>query len=91
MQSNIGENIMENVSEDKKAKKYFNPFWTMGGFWILFGLIVLSASFFIKPTPLVPLMVSLIIDISAALLLIFLGGLCIWKARRTDAEDASNE
>jgi len=72
---------MENIDQGKKEIKQFNPFWTMGVFWVFFGLIVLSASFFIKPTPRVPLIVSLIIDISAALLLIALGGLCIWKAR----------
>lgn len=75
---------MENRDQDKKEIKHFNPFWTMGLFWVFFGLIVLSATFFIKPTPRVPLMVSLIINISAALLLILLGWLCIWKARNIE-------
>ncbi len=75
---------MENKDQVKKAIKHFNPFWTMGLFWVFFGLIVLSATFFIKPTPRVPLIVSLIIDVSAALLLILLGGLCIWKARNIE-------
>ncbi len=75
---------MENMDHGKKAIKHFNPFWTMGLFWVFFGLIVLSATFFIKPTPRVPLIISLIIDISAALLLILLGGLCIWKARNIE-------
>jgi hypothetical protein len=87
----MGENNMENVSEDKKAGKYFNPFWTMGGFWIFFGLIVLAACFFIKPTQRLPLMVSLVINISSALLLISLGGLCIWKARRIDSEESAKK
>lgn len=80
---------MENRDQDKKEIKHFNPFWTMGLFWVFFGLIVLSASFFIKPTPRVPLMVSLIIDIAAALLLILLGGLCIWKARSIEKAEKS--
>ncbi len=79
---------MENNSKEK-AVKHFNPFWTMGAFWIFFGVIVLSATFFIKPTPRVPLYISLIIDISAALLLILLGGICIWKARSIDKEEKS--
>jgi len=78
---------MENISQEQKTVKHFNPFWTMGGFWIFFGLIVLSATFFIKPTPRVPLIVSLIIDVTAALLLILLGGICIWKAKSIDREE----
>jgi hypothetical protein len=78
---------MENNSKDEKIIKHFNPFWTMGGFWIFFGVIVLSATFFIKPTPRVPLIISLIIDIAAALLLILLGAICIWKAKTTDREE----
>lgn len=82
---------MENNAKDVKPIKHFNPFWTMGAFWIFFGVIVLSATFFIQPTPRVPLYISLIIDVSAALLLIFLGGMCIWKAKAIDKEEKAGQ
>ena len=71
------------VSENKVTDKgkSFNPLKIMGIFWLAFGLIVLVATFFIKPTPQVPLMRGIVTNIVAATLLLGAGLISIMKGR----------
>jgi prolipoprotein diacylglyceryltransferase len=72
------------MNSDKQAlepEKKFEPLQIMGIFWLVFGIIVLASSFFVEPTPQVPLVRGIVTNIIAGVLLLGAGVLCIVKAR----------
>ena len=62
-------------------KQAFEPLEIMGVFWLIFGIVVLIATFFVKATPRVPLIRGVVTNIIAGLLLFGAGLLSILKAR----------
>ena len=61
--------------------KQFEPLQIMGLFWLVFGMIVLVATFFVKETPRVPLIRGVVTNIIAGVLLLGTGIFAIIKAR----------
>lgn len=64
-----------------EPRREFEPLQIMGLFWIVFGVIVLVATFFVKETPQVPLVRGTTTNIIAGLLLLGAGGLSLFKGR----------
>ncbi len=65
----------------KEEKEEFDPLFIMGIFWLSFGVIVLFATFFITDMPLVPKFESIVTNVSAGMILLIAGILCLLKAR----------
>jgi hypothetical protein len=72
---------MEKVPASEQSEMVFDPLKVMGVFWLIFGVIVLFATFFIKATPRVPLVPSVITNIIAGSLLTIAGVVCLLKAK----------
>ena len=70
------------MSEISENKNQFNPLTVMGVFWFSFGVIVLFATIFIKETPYVPMIASVITNLLAGSILFGAGLLCLWKAKK---------
>jgi uncharacterized membrane protein HdeD (DUF308 family) len=66
--------------ELEPAKK-FEPLEIMGIFWLVFGIVILVSTFFVKATPQVPLVRGIVTNIIAGLLLLGAGIFSIVKAR----------
>jgi len=64
-----------------EPKKEFEPLEIMGIFWLAFGIVVLTATFFVKATPQVPLIRGIVTNIIAGLLLLGAGIFSIAKGR----------
>jgi len=62
-------------------KKTFEPFMILGVFWSLFGLIVLVATFFVRETPMVPLLRGVVTNLIAGALLLGVGVAALVKGR----------
>jgi hypothetical protein len=75
---------MKTESKKEHDIKVFNPFEAIGYFLILFGTCVLLATFFIKETPMVPLLPGVIVNVSAGSLLDLIGVLCLRKAKKEE-------
>lgn len=71
---------MENTEPTTKIKQ-FEPLNVMGIFWLSFGIFVLFATFFIKGNPQVPLVMSRVTNISAGVIIVTAGIICLLKAR----------
>ena len=67
--------------QNTEPAQKFEPLQMMGIFWLVFGIIVLVASFFVEATSQVPLVRGVVTNVIAALLLLGAGVLCIVKAR----------
>lgn len=72
---------MEKTPTPEQSKMVFDPLKIMGIFWLIFGVIVLFATFFIKATPRVPLVPSVITNIIAGSLLVVAGVVSMVKAK----------
>jgi hypothetical protein len=72
---------MNTDQQNTEPEKKFEPLQIMGIFWLVFGIIVLASTFFIKATPQVPLVRGVVTNVIAALLLLGAGVLCIVRAR----------
>jgi len=68
------------AGEVKHDQKDFEPLHIMGIFWFAFGVFVLFATFFVKGTEQVPLVRSVITNLSAGFLLLAAGVGSILKA-----------
>jgi len=66
--------------ELEPAKK-FEPLEIMGIFWLVFGIVVLVSTFFVKATPQVPLVRGIVTNMIAGLLLLGAGIFSIVKAK----------
>ncbi len=64
-----------------EPRKKFEPLEIMGVFWLVFGVIVLTSTFFVKATPQVPLIRGVVTNIIAGLLLLAAGVFSILKGR----------
>jgi uncharacterized membrane protein HdeD (DUF308 family) len=71
--------VSENQTLD--SKKTFEPLQIMGIFWLVFGIIVLGSTFFVKATPQVPLVRGVVTNIISGVLLAAAGVFSIIKAR----------
>ncbi|UCH95876.1 MAG: hypothetical protein JSV88_03260 [Candidatus Aminicenantes bacterium] len=72
------------MNSDKQTiepEKKFEPLQIMGIFWLVFGMIVLGSTFFVKSTEQVPLVRGIVTNIIAGLLLLGAGILSILKAK----------
>jgi hypothetical protein len=71
------------VSNEQKGgtKRVFEPLEIMGIFWLVFGIVVLLASFFVEATPRVPEVRGVVTNIIAGLLLFGAGTASILKGR----------
>ncbi len=67
--------------QNTEPAQEFEPLQMMGIFWLVFGIIVLAASFFVEATPQVPLVRGVVTNVIAGLLLLAAGGFCFVKAR----------
>ncbi|UCC39054.1 MAG: hypothetical protein JSV96_14775 [Candidatus Aminicenantes bacterium] len=65
----------------KEPEKKFEPLEIMGIFWLVFGVVVLISTFFVKGTSLVPLIRGVVTNIIAGLLLLAAGLFSILKGR----------
>jgi len=72
-----------------EPKKKFEPLKIMGVFWLVFGVIVLVSTFFVKGTPQVPLIRGVVTNIIAGLLLLGAGILSILKGRANKRREKS--
>lgn len=72
---------MVSNEQTEEEKRTFEPLEIMGVFWLVFGIIILIATVFVKSTPQVPLMRGLVTNIIAGLLLLGAGVLSILKAK----------
>ena len=72
---------MNSDKQTLEPAQKFEPLQMMGIFWLVFGIIVLVASFFVEATPQVPLVRGVVTNIIAGLLLLGAGVFCIVKAR----------
>ena len=82
---------MEKVPATEHNEMVFDPLKIVGVFWLIFGIIVLFATFFIEATPRVPLIPSVVTNILAGGLLFIAGGVCLWKANRNKQKYFINE
>ena len=71
------------ASDNKSADttKTFEPLQIMGIFWIVFGIVILTATFFVKPTPQVPLIRGVATNLIAGILLSGIGTVSLVKGR----------
>jgi len=74
---------MTSIKNTSNEKKNFQPLELMGYFWLVFGIIVLIASFFIKETAFVPHTRGVLINLFAGILLFSIGLFSILKGRRS--------
>lgn len=72
---------MESNKQTTEPEKKFEPLEILGIFWLVFGLIVLMSTFFVKATPQVPLIRGVVTNIIAGLLLLGAGIFSIAKAK----------
>jgi hypothetical protein len=72
---------MNTDQQNTEPEKKFEPLQIMGIFWLVFGIIVLASTFFIKATPQVPLVRGVVTNVIAALLLLGAGVVCMVRAR----------
>lgn len=61
-------------------EKNFDPLKIMGVFWLVFGIIVLLSTLFVKGTTAVPLIRGVVTNIIAGLLLFAAGAFCLWRS-----------
>ena len=73
---------------NKPTRKVFQPLEIIGIFWVVFGIIVLFATFFVKATPQVPRIHGIITNIIAGLLLFGVGLACVIKGRANKRKKA---
>ena len=71
------------VSDETKTEsaKAFEPLEIMGVFWVVFGVVVLAATFFVKATPQVPLIRGVVTNIVGGMLLLGAGIFSVTKGR----------
>ncbi|MFQ5868201.1 MAG: hypothetical protein ACE5IT_09470 [bacterium] len=72
---------MDSNNPMTERKKEFEPLEIMGIFWLVFGIVVLVATFFVKSTPQVPLIRGVVTNIIAGLLLLGAGVFSIVKGK----------
>lgn len=77
---------MEKVPTSEQEEMVFDPLKIMGIFWLIFGIIVLFATFFIKATERVPIVPSVVTNVVAGSVLSLAGIVCLWKARLNKKE-----
>jgi hypothetical protein len=65
---------------ENNLKKEFDPLKIMGIFWLVFGVIVLFATLFVRTTPQVPAMRGIITNIIAGALLVGTGFFSLRRA-----------
>jgi len=65
---------------ENDLKKEFDPLKIMGIFWLVFGVIVLFATLFVRTTPQVPAMRGMITNIIAGVLLVGTGLFSLGRA-----------
>jgi len=75
------ESNMVSENQTTEPKKTFEPLLIMGAFWLVFGIIILAATFFVKATPSVPLIRGIVTNIIAGVLLLGAGIISIIKGR----------
>ncbi len=64
---------MVSSSTNNDIKKTFEPLQILGVFWILFGIVVLCATFFVQETPQVPAIRGIVTNLIAGGLLLAVG------------------
>ncbi len=79
------------ASDKQPTKKVFQPLEIIGIFWVVFGVIVLFATFFVKATPQVPRLHGIVTNIIAGLLLLGIGLACVIKGRANKRKRALNQ
>lgn len=67
--------------ETTEEKREFEPLEIMGIFWLVFGIVVLAATFFVNSTPQVPRIRGIVTNIIAGVLLFGAGLFSYLKAR----------
>lgn len=72
---------MVSNKQTREPEKKFEPLEVMGIFWLVFGIIVLISTIFVKATPQVPLIRGVVTNIIAGLLLLVAGILSILKGK----------
>lgn len=72
---------MGSNEQNAETKRVFEPLEIMGIFWLVFGIVVLLASFFVEATPRVPEVRGVVTNIIAGLLLLGAGAVSILKGR----------
>jgi hypothetical protein len=63
------------------SEKTFQPLIIMGIFWLVFGIVVLLATFFVQGNDLIPTVRGKVTNIIAGLLLLTAGGISFLKGR----------
>ncbi|MFB0565369.1 MAG: hypothetical protein ACETWK_06795 [Candidatus Aminicenantaceae bacterium] len=76
--------------QQRESNKEFEPLEVMGIFWLFFGIIVLVGTFFVKPTPDVPLIRGIVTNLIAALLLLAAGIFSIFKGKANKRRSGKN-
>ena len=77
---------MTEKNQQTVHEKKFDPLAIMGVFWLVFGIIVLISTFFVRSTPEVPLIRGIITNIIAGALLLGAGLFLILKSRKNRRE-----
>ena len=77
---------MTEKNQQTVHEKKFDPLAIMGVFWLVFGIIVLISTFFVRSTPEVPLIRGIITNIIAGALLLGAGLFSILKSRKNRRE-----
>jgi predicted metal-binding membrane protein len=81
---------VDTEKQEVETKKTFEPLEIMGIFWIVFGIIVLIATFFVRANPLVPLLRGVVTNIIAGVLLFGAGIACFLKGRANKLKKLKN-
>jgi hypothetical protein len=80
---------MKSTDTISDEKTNFQPLELMGYFWLVFGVVVLIATFFVKETAFVPHVRGVFINIIAGSLLFFTGLFSIIKGRKNRLSENS--
>jgi uncharacterized membrane protein HdeD (DUF308 family) len=83
------EEKMNSNKQTTEPKKTFEPLEIMGIFWLVFGIIILVSTFFVKGTPQVPLIRGVVTNIISGFLLLAAGILSILKGRANKRKENS--
>lgn len=72
---------MVSDQEPKEDGRSFEPLEIVGIFWLLFGLLIVAATFFVEATPRVPLVRGVVTNLVAGALMVGIGWLSIVRGR----------
>jgi hypothetical protein len=73
--------FLETFGESMETKRTFEPMTIMGTFWMVFGVIVLLATFFVESTPRVPALRGIVTNLVAGGLLFIAGVIAFVRGR----------